>query len=250
MGKRSAAASRERRIVKRHQVHLKKRAEWARKRNLCLGKTPVSALQRLPGPSHLPSHIHEAVCECSEHFSSAVRSVKDNGGFTTSPPERVDVDSALSWSSSVDEESPPSICNRIKEATEEELPVVVVDEQRAIEVHLKSGLTRGSQVLKLSTEEFFQRVVEKEEKRSWPSNVCVIKLKTSRKNLLQKNTCFEGKRKKPSVRFEHFGEIKYLNVEHMEGKCSKLHCRRNDNYLVPHAIAIYMCTKYVATFKY
>ena len=165
MGKRSAAASRERRIVKRHQVRLKKRAEWARKRNLCLGKTPVSALQRLPGPSHLPSHIHEAVCECSEHFSSAVRSVKDNGGFTTSPPERVDVDSALSWSSSVDEESPPSICNRIKEATEEELPVVVVDEQRAIEVHLKSGLTRGSQVLKLSTEEFFQRVVEKEEKK-------------------------------------------------------------------------------------
>jgi len=163
MGKRSAAASREKRIVKRHQVRLKRRAKWARKCNLYLGKTPVSTLQGLPGPSHSPSDIHEAVmCECSEHFSAAVRLVKDNGCFTTSLPERVDVGSTLSWSSSVDEESPPSICNRVKEATEEELAVVVVNEERAIEVHLKSVLTRGSQVIKLSTEEFFQRIVEKE----------------------------------------------------------------------------------------
>ena len=45
----------------------------------------------------------------------------------------------------------------MKKAATGEPPMVIVDEQRAIEVHLLSDLTSGSEVLKLSAEEEYSR---------------------------------------------------------------------------------------------
>ena len=51
----------------------------------------------------------------------------------------------------------------IEKAVEREPNIIVVDEKLSIEVHLLSDFPRGSEVLRLSTEEYFRRVLVKQE---------------------------------------------------------------------------------------
>ena len=62
------------------------------------------------------------------------------------------------------EEGASSLAPYVWKATEEEFPMIVEDQKHSIEVHLSPDLDnfRGSEVLKLSTEEYFRRLQERE----------------------------------------------------------------------------------------
>ena len=191
MGKRSIVAHRQRRSFKRRRARKKKRALAI----VLNGERAVSPrtdlLARQLLTSHSPSHDHAAVCDnaalcicppaaeqCTSTYISPSEADSQRhviGDYTACSPKQCTSDSGTdisAWEADspsnvedMDEPLSRSIADHadhIEKAVEGELPMVVVDEQRAIEVHLLSDLPRGSEVLRLSTEEYFKRVLKKE----------------------------------------------------------------------------------------
>ena len=64
--------------------------------------------------------------------------------------------------------------------------MIVVDETRSVEVHLQIWNVRGSQVIKISTEEYFRRMFEKEMKRKLAIKCLRNKVETLKKELVTK----------------------------------------------------------------
>ena len=182
MGKRSIVAHRQR-SFKRRRERKKKRAERAlaivpNGERAVLPRTGLLARQLLT--SHSPCHDHAAVCDnaalcicppaaeqCTSTYISPWEADSQRhviGDYTVCSPKQCTSDSGTdisAWEADspsnvedMDEPLSRSIADyvdHIEKAVEGELPMVVVDEQRAIEVHLLSDLPRGSEVLRMNT---------------------------------------------------------------------------------------------------
>ena len=66
--------------------------------------------------------------------------------------------------------------------------MIVVDEHRGLEIHLFADMEchRGAQILKLSTKEYFRRMLEKEKKTKIALKCLRNKLETLKKELITK----------------------------------------------------------------
>ena len=81
-----------------------------------------------------------------------------------------------------------SIASCVWKATEEEFPMIVEDRRRSVQVHLSPHLEnfRRSEVLKLSTEEYFRRIQERESQKNLAIKCLQNKVEELNKELVSK----------------------------------------------------------------
>ena len=94
---------------------------------------------------------------------------------------------------------------QIKEATEEEPPMIAVDQARCLEVHLSTDIKhqRGSQVLKLGTEEYFRRLLAKEEKTKLTIKCLCNRIETLEKDVISREHALRMEKIEASVEYVH-----------------------------------------------
>lgn len=157
MGKRSLVAQRRRRRFKRCQARKKKKEAQA------LATVCLLNVEKTAGifESHSLIHNHPTVTRSPVTDISSWEAASPY----QRPPSPKQFTSDSTDISSWEADSPSNVedvdelnIDHVDKALKGELPMVVVDEQRAIEVHLLSDLPSGSEVLKLSTEDYFRRV--------------------------------------------------------------------------------------------
>ena len=168
MGRRLQAAQRHRRRFKGRQAHKKKKEAQALT-TMCLlnvERTVGSYLLTDNQPTVLRSPVTDiSLWEATSPYQTVA--TNDCAAAHLPSPRQCTSDSTdiSSWdadsTSNVEDVDELNI-DHVDKALKGELPMVVVDEQRATEVHLLSDLPSGSEVLKLSTEEYFRRVHDKE----------------------------------------------------------------------------------------
>ena len=171
MGRRSLKRRRERRALKKLEARKKKKAERDRTK-ICFA---VSDATDEPGSTAILAR------ECDNSIADRQSYLHESSPLPT--PSSND---PLSWSTSEDDaffsdsNNSPLPRKRIKHDERpdfydrDELPMIVVDEQRSLEVHISPELerTKGAEVLRLSTHEYFRRV-EEQKKRSKVGILCL-----------------------------------------------------------------------------
>lgn len=170
MGKRSLVARRRRRRFKRCQARKKKKEAQA------LATVCLLNVEKTAGifESHSLTHNHPTVTrspvtDISSWEAASPYQTVATDDYPERPPSPKQFTSDSTDISSWEADSPSNVedvdelnIDHVDKALKGELPMVVVDEQCAIEVHLLSDLPSGSEVLKLSTEDYFRRVLDKE----------------------------------------------------------------------------------------
>ena len=158
MGRRSLKRRRERRALKKLEARKKKKAERDRTK-ICFA---VSDATDEPGSTAILAR------ECDNSIADRQSYLHESSPLPT--PSSND---PLSWSTSlprkrIKHDERPDFYDR------DELPMIVVDEQRSLEVHISPELerTKGAEVLRLSTHEYFRRV-EEQKKRSKVGILCL-----------------------------------------------------------------------------
>jgi hypothetical protein len=93
---------------------------------------------------------------------------------------------------------PPSPVTAATAPFENEMPIVVVDKKRKLEVHISDPEYErlpGAEIVKLSTEEYFIKLMTTKGSPKSPSGVCVIKLRLE-KSYPSPRTVLRSRRKK------------------------------------------------------
>lgn len=161
MGKRSRQSQRRRR---RYQKQLKRqRLDEQPSSESCTdpyrNDTPVSPL-----PACSPR-----CSQCQPHNDNVVRC---EGSIATSSPIPESPDLCHdSWTTteSEDDDTSPRPVSSLMDQNEDITPLIVVDKERRLEVHISDPDYKclpGSEVLKLSTQEYFRRLHEREKRTS------------------------------------------------------------------------------------
>ena len=189
MGKRSQVAAQKRRSFKRRQARQKKKE--AKREHTVLNKEQSDPQSVLRGTSSLAPRrapscgvetaiVDDAACSPEQHVSVEDTGFQGSDDVATYSPQQCP-STASSDMSSWEADSPSNvdiedsvmdgpwsecIADQVHiKAADGEVPMVVVDEECAIEVHLLSDQHRGSEVLRLSTKEYFKRVIKKKKQR-------------------------------------------------------------------------------------
>ena len=226
MGKRSIAALKRRKAFRRRQGKFKKFklretgkdipidvrdvdkslfSTCRRKSQPCTWMPPLDLDYSKDGPCSSHDHSNNVV-PFEEQLRSNAIEYSTNVTPGSSPtvqdlPDGLDTD-IDAWSASSppksasegdltsehDSESSTSLALHVAQATEVELPMIVVDEHRGLEVHLSADMERhaGARILKLSTEEYFIRMLEKEKKTKIALKCLRNKVETLKKKLITK----------------------------------------------------------------
>ena len=95
-----------------------------------------------------------------------------------------------------------SIASCVWKATEEEFPMIVEDRSRSIQVHLSPDLDyfQGSDVLKLSTKEYFRRIQQRESQK----NLAIKCLRELNKELVSKEHTLRKEKEEAVSRVRSF----------------------------------------------
>lgn len=161
MGRRSLKSQCQRRAYKKHEARMKRTAE---RRITMIKSFSMPAVSVCNRPAAHDPLVRTRVQEPIDHDRSD--SIICSPVLPT-PGSPLPSESQASWSVSEGDacinEANQSGATQVN--YEEELPIVVVDKQRSLEVHLSPELQgiKGAEVLRLSTEEYFSRIQQQEE---------------------------------------------------------------------------------------
>lgn len=187
MGKWTAAARNQRRRIKRRFARQK-----AKLMQPCStrGSTQSCVLERLPSDAVLPSEDPETQQPepPSSHSSVCSHNSPDwdiDQWSASSPPSSPDDDVDRDMDLGNEAVGRASLASCVWKATEEEFPMIGESGRHCIQVHLSPNFG-GSEVLRLSTEEYFRRIQERERQKILTIKCLQNKVEELNKDLVSK----------------------------------------------------------------
>ena len=161
---------------------------------------------------------------CSPHQCPSAAST-DMSSWEADSPSNVDVEDIIT-----DGPLSESIADQahIKKAVDGEVPMVVVDEERAIEVHLLSDQHRGSEVLRLSTKEYFRRVIKKEEQRKLAIKCLRNKVEALEKQMVARESLLQKEKEEAISTVRTFWRDTVLECGSRGGRMVKAALQKNE----------------------
>lgn len=211
MGKRSAAARNRRRRIKRRFARQK-----AKLMQPCFtrGSTQSSVLERLPSDLVLPSETPEDPETQQPEPPSFHSSVPSHNSAdwdidqwsASSPPSSPDDDGDRDTDLGNEAVGRASLASCVWKATEEEFPMIVESRRHCIQVHLSPSLGNfgGSEVLRLSTEEYFRRIQERERRKNLTIKCLRNKVEELNKDLVSKEHTLRKEKEEAVCRVRSF----------------------------------------------
>ena len=218
MGKRSTAARNQRRRIKRRFARQKARVKDTRG-DLTQPETQPSSAQSAGLEPH-------SLADFSVPSPNCMDSDIDRWS-ASSPPSSDTEDTDLGIEPA---EKGASIASCVWKATEEEFPMIVEDRRRSIEVHLSPHLEenfRGSGVLKLSTEEYFRRIQERESKKNLAIKCLRNKVEELNKELVSKEHTLRKEKEEAVSRVRYFWRDNILEGRSHGGKMVRASLQRS-----------------------
>ena len=196
MGKRSTAARNQRRRIKRRFARQKAKVH-------CIKDTRGNFTQPETQPSSAQS-TEEIETPYSDFSASPNSTESDIDRWSASSPPSSNEDDTDMGIEPAKEGT--SIASCVWKATEEEFPMIVEDRSRSIQVHLSPDLDyfRGSDVLKLSTKEYFRRIQQRESQKNLAIKCLRNKVEELNKELVSKEHTLRKEKEEAVSRVRSF----------------------------------------------